>query len=388
MATHVPLSPSVLLWALDRGGRSVPEARARFKRLDAWLDPGSSAGPTPSQLEQFATFTGVPFGYLLLPQPPDLSLPIADFREGQTGGRAAPSIELLAVLYQSIRRQQWYRMYAIENSLPPVQVVGAGRNRAPTDVATEMRDRLNFGVDQRSGSWSDTRRYLLAAFEDLGGLTVTTSMVENNTHRPLDPDEFRGFSLVDDIAPLVFVNATQTLNGQIFTLAHEFAHIWRGTSGISAEDPRRDPETEVEAWCNAAASEFLVPQADLVRRYDSAARRERLPERLDHLAGIYRCGTLVVLQAIRRAQLENFADFTSVYDNEVDRLQRLSEARGRSGGGDHYLNQPYRVGDRLSRAVIADAIEGRTTLTEALGLMSMKSLKTFDEYARRLGVVA
>ncbi len=78
-------------------------------------------------------------------------------------------------------------------------------------------------------------------------------MVDNNTRRSLDENEFRGFALVDDIAPLVFVNTHQTLNGQIFTLAHEFAHVWRGASGIGNEDPRKDGQTEIERWCNAVA---------------------------------------------------------------------------------------------------------------------------------------
>ena len=62
-------------------------------------------------------------------------------------------------------------------------------------------------------------------------------MVDNNTRRPLDENEFRGFTLVDDIAPLVFVNSHQTLNGQIFTLAHEFAHV----GGEEARDREREP---------------------------------------------------------------------------------------------------------------------------------------------------
>ena len=130
------------------------------------------------------------------------------------------------------------------------------------------------------------------------------------------------------------------------------------------------------------------PEADLRRRYAGTTHLDQLSARLDSLAGAYRCGTLVVLQALRRASLETFANFDSVYEQEVTRLKRLSASRGSGGGGNHYLSQPYRVGNRLSRALIADAIEGRTPLTEALGLMSMKSLKTFDEYARRLGVVA
>ena len=95
-----------------------------------------------------------------------------------------------------------------------------------------MREQLTYDVANRRGAWSDQRKSLLMGFEALGGLTVATSMVENNTHRLLDPDESEASLLVDDRAPLVFVNTRQTLNGQIFTLAHEFAHIWRGVSGV------------------------------------------------------------------------------------------------------------------------------------------------------------
>lgn len=224
---------------------------------------------------------------------------------------------------------------------------------------------------------------LLRAFEALGGLTVATSMVENNTKRLLDEDEFRGFALVDEVAPLVFVNARQTLNSQIFTLAHEFAHVWRGASGIGNEDPRADGQSEVERWRNSVASEILVPRDALEARHPGVSNLA-LPEALDELAHDFRCGTLVILQALHRTGVRRFDNFNNVYDAEVNRLRNLQERR-EAGGGDHYNNQPFRVGERLSRALIADALEGRTSIEEAMRLMSMKSLSTFDEYARRLG---
>lgn len=379
---RVYVSPEVLLWLVDRSGKDLDEFVDKYPKWEAWLT--GDGRPTLGQARRLAKTAGVPFGYLLLERPPTLALPVPDFREGIDADLREPSSNLLAVVHQSIRRQDWYRDYAEDNGLPAVEVVGAGDGREPHEVAADMRRKLGFEVEERRGSWNDVRKHLLRAFEELGGLTVATSMVENNTHRLLDEREFRGFSLVDQLAPLVFVNTHQTLNGQIFTLGHEFAHIWLGRSGISLEDPRWEPQGEVETWCNAVASEFLVPREDLQDHYVNA---DDLPltQQLENLAARYRCGTLVVLQALRRHRLRKFIDFDAVYDAELRRLLELSQDKP-SGGGDHYANQPFRIGERFSRAIVSDALGGRTPLADALRLTSLKSLSSFDTYANRLGV--
>ncbi|GEP39603.1 hypothetical protein NPS01_32660 [Nocardioides psychrotolerans] len=379
MTVRVDVAPSVLSWALDVTGADEEGLHRRFK-LDKWL--AAEARPTLKQLQDFAKAAGVPFGYLLLPQPPAWSLPVPDFREGFETV-PTPSANLIAVIGQSQRRQEWYRDYALALGVEPLAFVGSAAELPPLEAAAEIRSALDFQVSDRHGTWADTRKALLRGFETLGGLTVATSMVENNTRRSLDENEFRGFALVDDIAPLVFVNTHQTLNGQIFTLAHEFAHVWRGTSGIGNEDTRSDGQSDIERWCNAVASEVLVPRDDLADRHARVASAP-LVQALDTLAHDFRCGTLVVLQALHRTGVRRIENYAAAYDAEVVRLRDLSEAR-ESGGGDHYNNQPFRVGERLSRALIADALEGRTPITEAMRLMSMKSASTFDEYARRLG---
>lgn len=379
MTVRVNVAPSVLSWALDVTGADDEALHRRFK-VDDWLS--ADVRPTLKQLQDFAKAAGVPFGYLLLSAPPEWALPVPDFREGFDGA-PTPSANLIAVIGQSQRRQEWYRDYALGIGAEPLAFVGSAATTDAIDAAARIRSALNFEVADRRGTWADTRKAMLRAFEALGGLTVATSMVDNNTRRPLDENEFRGFALVDDIAPLVFVNTHQTLNGQIFTLTHEFAHVWRGASGIGNEDPRSDGQSEIERWCNAVASEVLVPQADLEFRH-AAVASVPLIEALDALAHDFRCGTLVVLQALHRTGVRRIDNYASAYDQEVARLRSLS-APSEGGGGDHYNNQPFRVGERLSRALIADALEGRTSIEEAMRLMSMKSLSTFDEYARRLG---
>ncbi len=380
MSVRVDAAPSVLTWALEVSSAEPEKVRSKFA-VEKWIE--GETRPTLKQLQSFATTTGVPFGYLLLAEPPEWTLPIPDFREGFATA-PTPSADLLAVLGLAQRRQAWYRDYILAQGATALGFVGSAADATPVEAAAAIRATLEIEVRDRTGGWSDTRKLLLQRFEAVGGLTVATSMVDNNTHRLLNEDEFRGFALVDNIAPLVFVNTHQTLNGQIFTIAHEFAHVWRGSSGIGNEDPRSAGQSEIERWCNAVASEVLVPGDELRERYEPLAALDTTVV-LDRLAADFRCGTLVVLQALNRARLRRFSDFELTYDTELRRLARLREERQPSGGGDHYNNQPFRVGERLSRALVADTLEGRTSFTEAMGLMSMKSLSTFDEYVRRLG---
>ena len=49
----------------------------------------------------------------------------------------------------------------------------------------------------------------------------------------------------------------------MFTLAHELAHIWLGAEGLSGFESLLPSGTDMEDWCNRAASEFLVPAGEL-----------------------------------------------------------------------------------------------------------------------------
>lgn len=103
MTIRVDVAPAVLTWAFDVTGADEERLLQRFK-VDEWLS--AEARPTLKQLQDSATAAGVPFGYLLLPQPPVWALSIPDFREGFDGAPTA-SANLIAVLGKSQRRQEW-----------------------------------------------------------------------------------------------------------------------------------------------------------------------------------------------------------------------------------------------------------------------------------------
>ena len=122
---------------------------------------------------------------------------------------------------------------------------------------------------------------IVKALEDVGVLVMMSGIVGNNTHRPLSTDEFRGFSLYDVLAPLIFVNlAGESYGAQNFTLVHEFSHLLAGHSALSGGDHLLGGTSE-EAWCNRVAAIALLPDdalaafdaAQSVQDYRVAARR-------------------------------------------------------------------------------------------------------------------
>lgn len=327
----------------------------------------------------------MPLGYLFLSEPPVEKTPIADFRVGRRQP-VESSADLLDTIYLSQRRQAWFEEYlAVSGEAEVLDFVGSARQLSVASAAADISERLDYSVDKRRElpTAADARRHLSTAFEAIGGLVVLNSMVANNTKRMLNLEEFRGFALQSHTAPLVFVNANDTDNGQVFSLLHEFAHIWRGDEGVSQGGmPWLDERQDVEKWCDAVAAEVAVPGEDLRRSYDPTAS---LTAQLTRLSNRYLCSTLVILIKLRDVQLIPQAGFNTIYQGEKSRLlQAIARKPKTSGGSNFYNSQPLRVGRTFSRAVIRDTQRGSTSMTEALRLLSLKNVAMFDKYADSL----
>lgn len=377
---RVSVRPEMLRWARERAGLDVYKLKPRFPRLSAW-EHGEEK-PTLKQLEDFAKATHIPFGYLFLPEPPEENIPIPDFRTIR-GEISSPSPNLLDTIYAMQRRLAWLREELIESEAEPLDFVGSARlSDDPQAIGQDMRRVVGIGSEwaAKRKSWIDAVSVLREAIERIGVMAVINGVVGNNTHRKLNVEEFRGFSLCDEYTPLIFINGADAKSAQMFTMAHELAHIWLGKAGegLSGFENISPKGTEVETFCDKAAAEFLLPARELKAHWGNV-KRERQPFKI--LARRFKVSPIVVgrrAMDLRMVDRESFFQFYREYISEERQKTGNSES-----SGDFYNNQNVRVGKMFATNVIRAALEGRLSFREAYDLTGLRG-GTFQEYASRL----
>lgn len=309
-------------------------------------------------------------------------MPIPDFRTVAGRHVVRPSPDLLDTIHLCQQRQEWYREFARSIGERPMAAVGSVSMTTDTRLAAaQIREAIGFDLDERRRipTWTDALRRFIELADAAGVMVMVSGVVGSNNRRKLDPEEFRGFALADSPAPLVFLNGSDSKAAQMFTLAHELAHIWLGESAVSDAQASEVPDNRIERWCNEVAAELLVPLDIFQNDYD---RDADLRSEMDRLARRFKVSTLVILRRMRDAGL-NVARFHEAYDHEVERLRAMSAG----SGGNFYLTLGARASKRFARALVVSTLEGRSSFTEAFRLLGFKKMATFEELGRNLGLV-
>lgn len=368
--TAAMITPSVLSWARKREGLSQQEVadflNVKAEAVQDW--ELGDAKPTLRQAANLARRLRIPLGYLFLNEPPALGPPLPDLRTVHGRDRFIISPDLREVINSCIIRQEWYREHLIAEGLQPLPFVGKFKESSSfVDVAKDITATLSALRFPRKGSHDRYRRDLTHGIEDLGVSVLRSTYVGSHTKRPLSVDEFRGFAIVDDIAPLIFVNGRDATSAQIFTMIHELAHIWVGAAGISdleAGSPSRYP---IEMLCNSVAAEVLVPKAELARQWKTKGHPAG---NIARLATYFKVSELVVLRRAR--ELEHVtAEFFAEYYKAIRNRKAAKEARS-SSGPHPYRTIPARIGEHVSTAILVEALSGRLPVREAADMLHVK----------------
>jgi Zn-dependent peptidase ImmA (M78 family) len=381
---QVQFVPDILQWARRRARLDVPYLAHRMKVSPSIVQEWENSGKLSlAKAKKLAQYTLLPFGYLFLKEPLQEVLPIPDFRTLNDAQLSQPSPNLLETLQIMEQRQDWMREFLIDAGVSKLPFAGSVHlTDRPEDIAVAMRKTLNL-VPQwayKQKTWEDALRYLRLKIEETGILIFINGIVGNNTHRSLDTGEFRGFVLSDEYAPLIFINGTDAKSAQMFTMAHELAHVWLGQGGVSNINVLEPSEYTVELFCNAVAAELLVPAHEITPLWQEA---KHLDNPYGFLAKYFKVSSIAAARRCLDLGFITHTTFLQFYERYC--LDENKLKRKKSVGGDFWRTQNVRLGFRFGSAVVIAAREGRLLYRDAYRLIGLNGA-TFEKYASNLGI--
>lgn len=374
------INVDMLAWARERARLSRDEIAHKLNvdcsKVEHW-----ELGELPltfNQAKKYANITHVPFGYLFLKTPPESQLSVPDLRTVGSKVLRDPSPELRDVIALAKYQQDWYREFAIRDGLPKCRFIGkASVDSKPELIVQQIRKALNIPPHPSRGRWDDYYRDLVKRIESLGVLVMRMPSVGHHS-RPLSVDEFRGFALLDEYAPIIFINDADVPGAKLFTLIHELCHLWIGVAGVSDSKPN-SANTE-EKLCNAVAGELLVPESEFLYLWEQE-RGTNWKDTISILESHFHVSKWVL--ARRALTLGSISK--DEYGAFIAKLSQETKGRD-SSGPNFYRVKASQISKSFAKAVLSEALTGRLLLREASDLLGGVKPSGLSKFAEELGV--
>lgn len=371
MSNRIEIKADMLTWAIARAGYELHAFIEKFPKVEQWLEGKSK--PTFKQLEAFAKKAYVPFGYLFLKKPPKEELPIPYFRSNPDEAKEL-SINVYDTILQLKQRQDWLTEYLQENGFEKLDFVGKFKDNLDVDAIVEdIKKTLNLHAHWASAfkTWKEAKKHLVEQIEELGIITTFNGVVGNNPHRVISIDDCRGFVLVDDYAPFIFINNTDWKSAQMFTIVHELAHIWTGHSAGFDFRKLQPADNEIEIICDRVAAEFLVPTAALTAFM-------KTNKSIDGAAKHFKVSRIVIARRVLDIGIWSKKEFFKFYQNYASQ-QTAKKDSTKSSGGNFYATAKKRLSVTFAAHIHNAVKSGQLLYREAYRLTDLKG-GTFEKF--------
>lgn len=370
MATRVEnINSNLINWAITRSGNSLSEFLANNPNVAKWIE--GSQYPTIKQLEKFTNKVHVPFGYMFLSDVPNEEIPIPYFRTG-SGQIDNVSLNVYHTIQIIKERQNWLTSYLNENGYSNLDFVGKfDVNANYKTIVNEIRSSLGLNSNwaSRFNTWEQTLDYLTMQIEELGIIVNFNGIVGNNTKRKISVDECRGFVLVNQKVPFLFINSADAKAAQMFTLIHELAHIWLGESAGFDNNQLLPADDPIETLCDKVAAEFLVPEDYLIEKWNDS-------QDIKYLSRIFKVSPIVIGRRLLDLNLISRESFFDFYNGYISDIQSKKE---NSSGGNFYATAKKRISLRFASYVNNAVKENSLLYRDAYKLTSLKG-NTYERF--------
>lgn len=389
MSVRYPVSKSVLDWAVEKSGQDIAVLESKLPKLEDWRKQLETTdnGLSISNIKALSKALNIPFGYFFIKELPKDNEFAISYRSIENKMYHHPSRDLQETIADMQKKQDYVRNYRKENQ-DQLDFVGSYNiNSSFLDIANDIRVRcdlpLNWNLQAKNKR--EAIKYLHSSIEPVGILLFKNGIVQSNTHRPLNLEEFRAFVLVDTYAPLIFINTQDSLSGQLFSICHELAHIWLGQEEILNDSDAfgriqygqtKHSNMELERLANKVAAELLMPKQNILGLFDSNFT----------LANIEKVSTKLKIsqQAVAIGLLDGHFISKTKFDELFEVITRNTETtldnkKSSGAGGDYYNNYFNKIDYHFFDLVSTQAEEGNLSYTDAYDLLNIKSGKIYTK---------
>ncbi|WP_298485134.1 ImmA/IrrE family metallo-endopeptidase [uncultured Maribacter sp.] len=371
MSTRIEnINADLINWAITRAGNELDEFYFNNPAVAEWV--AGTKKPTIKQLEDFTHKVHVPFGYMFLNQPPQEEIPIPFFRTGNSQ-REMVSLNVYHTIQIIKERQNWLTNYLQESEYPDLEFVGKYNvNSDYKEVVNDIRNTLNLTVNWASklGTWEQALDHLTLQIEEIGIIVNFNGIVGNNTRRKIPVDECRGFVIVNNKSPFLFINSADAKAAQMFTLIHELAHIWLGESAGFDNKQMLPADDPIEKFCDKVAAEFLVPEIFFKEKWNST-------QNIKYLSRVFKVSPIVIARRALDLKLMSRTSFFQFYNDYISEFQNKKDTQ--SSGGNFYATAKKRISLRFASYVNSAVKENSLLYRDAYRLTSLKG-NTYEKF--------
>ena len=374
---NVDVIPQVLSWLRTSAGWEIEEVAKRLgttAEVVKDLESGKRS-PTMRQLRVLSEIYKRPIASFFLSKPKqELPMP-KDYRFLPNKTNVFDRKTILA-----IRRTRSLQNLSKELSLninyaTKTEIKSAKLTDNPELIASEYREMLNLDIEKQR-KFRDAYKmlgHLRDVLEDLNILVFHFSM-------PIE--DARGFALADETPNIIVINSKDSIEARLFTLMHEFGHIILGETVIDFPEESLQARNNIEAWCNAFSSAFLLPKEVSMDLFTKNKYKLTETDTLNALSKKYKVSKAVLLVKMVSLNYISRQEFESVLARYAPKETKVEKKEMQVIGMASDQRCLSEVGNKFVSLVANNFDKDFITYNDALSFLSIKS-RNFDKVLAR-----
>ena len=347
--------------------------------MDRLADLESGAvEPTRPTLVKMAGHYRRPLLTFYMSAPPRIGERAADFRT-LTSDQPSGTGALMDTLIRDVHVRQSMVKAALEDEdeAEPLEFV---RSRQMSDgqasVLSVIKSLISVPVESFHAQRDAYAAFNLLRMDvEAKGVFVLLKGDLGSYHTAIDFKVYRGFTIVDGVAPFILINDRDAKPAWSFTLLHECVHLILGQSGLKGDWV----ENDVERFCDDVANEFLLPAIDLelLEIRGEAQSYSLVKQQISEFANDRNLSRSMVAYRAYRAGMIDRPTFTNLCDLfQRQWLQERASKRERKhdigGAPNYYVVRRHRVGQGLIRLTDRMMQSGAFSTSEAARVLGVK----------------